>query len=321
MTLLSGYYALANLSVNTDTVDMLSPDLPFRQHSAILSQAFPQFSDNIVVVVDAPTPDQAYDAANLLLTQLQKNTPLFGIVFDPITHPFFQKNGLLYFRVDELEALAERLSAAQPFLGRLNQSPALPEFFRLLSQIVVADTPKNDLISQNATTALFHEISRAVEGKTRGPKKFCPGAASLAVTGPASANRRIIVLQPKTDFASLSPGAEAMMKSDDWPKASTKERFAAGVRITGSLALAQKSWRVSSRPWPRRGPLAGLVACLSLGAQVDLVAFGHRAHPSLRPGVNCGICDVGRGHSQPYLSGFCRFVYWAERGFWHSLLP
>ena len=58
MALLSGYYAVNNLSVNTDTEDMLSPDLEFRQHSKTMSQAFPQFSDNIVVVVDAPTPDQ-----------------------------------------------------------------------------------------------------------------------------------------------------------------------------------------------------------------------------------------------------------------------
>ena len=78
ITLLSGYYALANLSVNTDTEDMLSPDLEFRQHSRTLSQAFPQFSDNIVVVVDTPTPDQTYDAANILLAQLYKNTALFG---------------------------------------------------------------------------------------------------------------------------------------------------------------------------------------------------------------------------------------------------
>ena len=79
MTLLSGYYAVTNLSVNTDTEDMLSPDLPFRQYSTALSRAFPQFSDNIVVVVDAPTPDQTYDAANLLLARLQKNTALFRL--------------------------------------------------------------------------------------------------------------------------------------------------------------------------------------------------------------------------------------------------
>ncbi|MBN08217.1 MAG: hypothetical protein CMM45_10335 [Rhodospirillaceae bacterium] len=242
ITLLSGYYALANLSVNTDTEDMLSPDLPFRQHSKTLSMAFPQFSDNIVVVVDAPTPDQTYDAANLLLAQLQKNTALFGTVFDPATHPFFQKNGLLYLSIDDLEAMAERLSNAQPFIGRLNQSPTLPEFFRLLNQIITADTPENNLISQSGITALFRDISRAVEGQTTGSREILPWRGLVSgEAGPASANRRIIVLQPKTDFASLSPGAEAIDEIRRLAQTlQLKERFAAGVRITGSLALAQE---------------------------------------------------------------------------------
>ncbi len=242
MTLLIGYYAVANLSVNTDTEDMLSPDLPFRQHSTALSQAFPQFSDNIVVVVDAPTPDQTHDAANLLLAQLQKNTALFGMVFDPAAHPFFQKNGLLYLSIGDLEALAERLANAQPFLGSLNQLPTLSEFFRLLGQIVAADTPEKNLTSQSAMTALFRDISRAVEGQTTGSKEILPWRGLVGgEAGPASTNRRIIVLQPKTDFASLSPGAEAMGEIRRLARTlQLKEKFAAGERITGSLALAQE---------------------------------------------------------------------------------
>ena len=48
------YYSLSQIGISTDTSDMLSPDLPFRQNSIALSKAFPQFSDNIVVVIDGP---------------------------------------------------------------------------------------------------------------------------------------------------------------------------------------------------------------------------------------------------------------------------
>ena len=272
MTLLSGYYAMANLSVNTDTEDMLSPDLPFRLHSTALSQAFPQFSDNILVVVDAPTPDQTHDAANLLLAQLQENTALFGMVFDPAAHPFFQKNGLLYLSVGDLEGLAERLAIAQPFLGSLNQSPTLPEFFRLLDQIVGADTPEKNLISQSAVTALFRAISGVIEGQTTGSKEILSWRRLVGgEAGPASINRRIIVLQPKTDFASLSPGAEAIGEIRRLARTlQLKEKFAAGVRITGSLALAQEELESVFEG-------LGLAAVLSLVLVACLLFWGFKS--------------------------------------------
>ena len=269
MTLLSGYYAVTNLSVNTDTEDMLSPDLPFRQYSTALSRAFPQFSDNIVVVVDAPTPDQTYDAANLLLARLQKNTALFGMVFDPAANPFFQKNGLLYLSVDRLEALAERLSSAQPFLGKLNQSPTLREFFQLLTQIVAVNTPENNFISQSAMTMLFQDISRVLEGQTTGTKEILSWRSLIGSKArPANVNRRIIVLQPKANFASLSPGAEAI---DGIRRLAITlqltEKFAAGVRITGSLALAQEELESVVEG-------LGLAAILSLALVACLLFWG-----------------------------------------------
>ena len=46
------YYVATNIRINTDTADMLSADLPFRRQSRAVSEAFPQFSDNIVVVIE-----------------------------------------------------------------------------------------------------------------------------------------------------------------------------------------------------------------------------------------------------------------------------
>ena len=113
------YYTVTNIGINTDTEDMLSPDLPFRKNSAALSDAFPQNSDNIVIVLDGPNPDQLRDAAIALKERLAKSPELFGEVFDPIGHPFFGQNGFLYFDEDELSDLIDRLTQAQPFLGKL----------------------------------------------------------------------------------------------------------------------------------------------------------------------------------------------------------
>ena len=51
------------IGINTSTTDMLSEELPFRRHDRALSQAVPQFSDNLTVVIEAATPDLAENAA------------------------------------------------------------------------------------------------------------------------------------------------------------------------------------------------------------------------------------------------------------------
>ena len=70
LTVSAAFYSAKHLRINTDTEDMLSSELPFRKNSKALSHAFPQFSDNIVIVIDAPTTDQAYDAADVLSLSL-----------------------------------------------------------------------------------------------------------------------------------------------------------------------------------------------------------------------------------------------------------
>ena len=52
-------YTRNNLGMNTDTEDLLSPELDWRKLDKELSDEFPQFSSNILFVIEAPTPDQA----------------------------------------------------------------------------------------------------------------------------------------------------------------------------------------------------------------------------------------------------------------------
>lgn len=88
-------YTRNNLGMNTDTEDMLSPDLDWRKLDKELSEEFPQFSSNILVVIEAPSPDQAMDAADKLYTTLKQETTLFKSVFSFRSLPFL-KNHLYY---------------------------------------------------------------------------------------------------------------------------------------------------------------------------------------------------------------------------------
>ena len=88
-------YTRNNLGMNTDTEDMLSPDLDWRKLNIEISEEFPQFSSNILVVIDAPSPDQAMDAADRLYNALKQETTLFKSVFCFRSLPFFKKSSLL----------------------------------------------------------------------------------------------------------------------------------------------------------------------------------------------------------------------------------
>ena len=53
----SGLYASHHLGVNTDTDQMFSASLPWRQRAMALDRAFPQFQGLLVAVIDANVPE------------------------------------------------------------------------------------------------------------------------------------------------------------------------------------------------------------------------------------------------------------------------
>jgi len=57
LAVLAGWYSAVALRLNTSTAEMIAPDVPFRQHTKVFDEAFPLTDDQIVVVLDAPSPD------------------------------------------------------------------------------------------------------------------------------------------------------------------------------------------------------------------------------------------------------------------------
>ena len=99
-------YTKNNLGMNTDTKDMLSAELAWRQLDLEYEKNFPQYTDNILVVVEANTPDQALDAADLLYQNLLTETELFKSVYYPNELSIFKDSALLFLDTDELQDLA-----------------------------------------------------------------------------------------------------------------------------------------------------------------------------------------------------------------------
>lgn len=239
LTALSGWYVATRLSINTSTTDMLSAELPFRRDSIRLKQSFPQFSGNIVVVIDGATADQADDAAAKLSVALRNEKNRFRSVFDPHGEPFLRRNGLLFLDEDELAELVDRLAGAQAFIGTLWRDPSLRGLFSVLT---LAVENRNDTAPPAALGRVLAAIADTADSQLAGQ----PGVLSwrALIEGDAlagDAKRRVIVTQPTLDEASLQPASQAIaaIRTAVRELGLTPEN-GVRVRLTGSAALEEE---------------------------------------------------------------------------------
>jgi predicted RND superfamily exporter protein len=73
-----GFYVGRHFAINTDVNKLLSSDLPWKKHAAQYAAAFPE--RGLVVVLEAPTPELADDAASRLSEALKARGDLFAAV-------------------------------------------------------------------------------------------------------------------------------------------------------------------------------------------------------------------------------------------------
>jgi hypothetical protein len=76
-TLAAAFYASGNLGVNTDTANMISPTLPWRRDFIEFRDAFPIRDRNLLIVIDAASPQSADAFATALLTELRNKPELY----------------------------------------------------------------------------------------------------------------------------------------------------------------------------------------------------------------------------------------------------
>src|SRR5215510_12382480 len=85
-------YARRHFAIDTDTSQLISSALPWRQRELQLDAAVPQRTDTIVVVVDGLTPELADAASRALAEEFGKTPHLFEAVRRPDAGPFFERN-------------------------------------------------------------------------------------------------------------------------------------------------------------------------------------------------------------------------------------
>jgi hopanoid biosynthesis associated RND transporter like protein HpnN len=242
VAILSTAYFASHFAITTDSNQLLSNSLPWRQQERALDRAFPWRIDQIVAVIDASTPEAAEEAANILTDDLSHHTDVIRTVTRPDGGEFFARNGILFRSLDEVRRDANDLIGAQPFLGTLSADPTLRGVLRTLSQSVeglrVGKTKLEDL--RPALTA----IGDALETLSNG--KHPAFSWRKLITGrPAEPSdlRRFINIQPILDFHDLQPGRKATerIRTSAVRLGLTPER-GVKVRLTGSVALADEEF-------------------------------------------------------------------------------
>jgi len=272
VTVGAAVFVARNITINTDTEDMLSPDLPFQKYSREEKEAFPQLSDNILVVIDGQTPDVADDAASALAGKMRERPTIFRSVYDPAADPFFRRNGLLYLSADELYALSDRLAEAQPFLGALWRDPSLRGLFDMLQLAIDAtqqsegDAPPIEI--GRVLTAMAETIEAQKEGRF---SQLSWQQLMMDDGDDKGPYRRFVVVQPVLNFASLQPATAAI----DTVRGLVEEigltvDRGVRVRLTGSAAMAEDELRSVEDGM-------GLAAMVSLILVVCLLLFGFRS--------------------------------------------
>lgn len=213
LTVLAGYVAATQLGVNTSTDDMISPEVPFRRNDDAFRQAFPQFGDIIAVVIEGSGPavpaSRLDDATARLEAALAAQPGLFTSIYRPGGEAYFRQEGLLFLDLPVLQALSDRLAAAQPLLGALGQDPSLRGLSGVLTLAV--DQFARGTAAPPEIIRTLDDIAEVVEAQSAGREltlawRDMVAGSALALAG----GRRFLLVRPVLDHTTMAPAATAL---------------------------------------------------------------------------------------------------------------
>ncbi len=209
IVLVSIQYTKNNLRMNTSTEDMLSPDLNWRKLDKELSLEFPQSNNNILIVIEAPTPDEAMDAADKLYETLKQDTILFKSIFSFRSLPFFKKSSLLFLEENELQDLSDRLAEIQPFLSKLTEDQNIRGLFVMLEKAIQEKLDGEKI----QISPLIKKINISLDAILKNqPHQLSWHSLMAGKELDENLYREFIILQPELNYNNLFPAETAIEK-------------------------------------------------------------------------------------------------------------
>lgn len=230
----SGYYTYHHLAVNTNTAEMLSPDLPFQQNQRKIDTAFPDDAYTTLFVVDANSPEEAEQSATKLVELLRAKTDRFSSAYIPTDNAFFRQQALLYLDTSDLETVTKQLTDAQPFIGYLAQNYSLGGLFDIIGQALNEKQTTLPMDLNPLLQAIDNTLASQLDGKN-----VSLSWQTLLANNKLSddAKRILIVAKPIVHFDAMLPVEQAQNTAHEIANAIMAENPNVRVRITGETAL------------------------------------------------------------------------------------
>ncbi|MCZ6897088.1 MAG: MMPL family transporter [Betaproteobacteria bacterium] len=237
-------YISRNLGMNSDTTDMLAEHLPFRVNMKHYNKTFPQEMASLLLVLDAPTPEQAYAAAGLLSARLKEDPINFQDVYAPNVDSFFVHNSLLYESIPELERIADHMASAQPLIAHIARDPTLHTFASVLTG-AIEELRKGRSLELGP---LLNSLSATLNARLSGVPRILSWQTLFRGEPQKIRYQEFVMVKPKQDFTQLYPAERSISAihvaatdiglTNDSP---------VRMRITGEVALADEELNSSLR--------------------------------------------------------------------------
>ena len=240
LTFVSGLHVVQHFSINTDVNALISADLPWRQRELAYEAAFPQSTQGILAVVDAPTPELADAAATALADQLSKHDGLFRSVEEIGGGTFFESNGLLFLEMPQLSGILTQLEGASPSLAILAADPSLRGLIQAFSlSLGAAQMGMFESMPQT-----LNQLADTAESVLAGrPTSFSWKEFLQSEPAKPGDRRRLITIWPKLDFSSLEPGRQATAAiREAGERANLESDFHARLRLTGPVPIVDQEF-------------------------------------------------------------------------------
>jgi hopanoid biosynthesis associated RND transporter like protein HpnN len=234
LTGLSLAYSYEHLTIDTNTGDMLSPDLPFQKNRKRIEKAFPLDAATLLMVVDAETPEETSQAAVKLEGILKQETDRFDTVFIPTENDFFHQQALLFLDQTDLDDLAKKLTDAQPFIGHLAQNYHIGGLFEIIGKALNEHEEDLPMDMNPLLLAVDGAIAKQLAGK---PTHLSWQNLLAANKLNTDSNRSIVIAKPKLNFSKVLPANVAVTSAREAAKTVMKDIPSAKIRITGEIAL------------------------------------------------------------------------------------
>jgi len=235
-------YAAQHFAITTDITQLIAAkDSAWFRNQLAYQAEFPtqaEFpSHKIMVVLDAPTPELADQAADKLAQLLSAQSSVIQSLAQQGGGPFFERNALLFLPEQDVAAIAGGLGRSAPLFRVLASDPSLRGIADVLSFVATNVQSKRIVLGDLARPLTFgaDTLSEVLAGR---PASFSWRALTQGRPAKPEELRRYISVDPKLDFSALEPGRTA---TDTIRQTATDLKLASDfdvrMRLTGQVAM------------------------------------------------------------------------------------